>query len=141
MYFYTLEFEDLAIEDLREKEEIQLNEERIYDNYQSSYLELKQDQTFHGYLQEEPVLIFNCIEEVPKRKPNSIVKKSKKIKKSDSETDVLSQQKSKKLKLSNDVAQLQQCQTLKTIISSMEAILQQTKRRILDQYLQNQKQE
>lgn len=39
---------------------------------------------------------------MPKNKPNSIVKKSKKIKKSDTETDV-QKRKSNKLKISNNV--------------------------------------
>ncbi|CAD8113731.1 unnamed protein product [Paramecium sonneborni] len=141
MNFYTLEFEDQVFEDLREEEQIQVNEEQIYDYYQNSYFELDQNQTFLGYLQEEPILIFDCIEEVPKNKPNSIVKKSKKIKKSDTETDV-QKRKSNKLKISNNVtAQLQQCQMLKTIISQMEDMLQQTKRYILNQFQQKQKQE
>jgi hypothetical protein len=41
-------------------------------------------------LQEEPVLLFNYCEEPPKKKSKPIVKKSKKIRKSDAETDVQS---------------------------------------------------
>ncbi|CAD8106546.1 unnamed protein product [Paramecium primaurelia] len=140
MNFYTLEFEDLAIQDLREQEQIQVNEEQICDYDQSSNLELNKDYTFDGYLQEEPVLIFNIIEESPKKKNKSIFKKSKKIRKSDTETDFQSQKKSNTLITQNDVAKLQQCQKLKTIISQMEAILKQTRIHILNQYRKKQTQ-
>lgn len=79
--------------------------------------------TFDGYLPEEPIIYFNCVEEPPKKKVKSVQKRSKKIKKSDTETDLNSTRKSVMPTLSNDVAKLQQCQMLKTIISQMENIL------------------
>ncbi|CAK59916.1 unnamed protein product (macronuclear) [Paramecium tetraurelia] len=134
MNFYTLEFEEQVGQDLREQEQIQVSEEQMCEYDQSSNLEINQDITFDGYLQEEPVLLFNIIEESPKKKNKSIFKKSKKIRKSDTETDFKSQKKTNTLVLGKDVAKLRQCKVLKTIISQMESILKQTRTYLLNQY-------
>ncbi|CAD8192426.1 unnamed protein product [Paramecium octaurelia] len=134
MNFYTLEFEEQVGQDLREQEQIQVSEEQMCEYDQSSKQEINQDITFDGYLQEEPVLIFNIIEESPKKKNKSIFKKSKKIRKSEAETDFKCQKKSKTLVSGKDAAKLQQCKVLKTIISQMESILKQTRTYLLNQY-------
>ncbi|CAD8058824.1 unnamed protein product [Paramecium primaurelia] len=138
MNFYALDFEDQNDQALEEQEQIQISEEQEHEFDQSSNIEIDKNITFDGYWQEEPVLLFNVEEEVPKKKQKSIVRKSKKIKKSDTETDVQSQKQMPKFKISNDLAKLQQCQMLKTIISQMETILQNTRTQILNQIMKKQ---
>ncbi|CAD8148922.1 unnamed protein product [Paramecium octaurelia] len=138
MNFYALDFEDQNEQALEEQEQIQVVEEQEYEFEQSSNIEIDKNNTFDGYLPEEPVLLFNVEDEAPKKKLKSIVRKSKKIKKSDTETDAQSQKKMPKFKMSNDIAKLQQCQMLKTIISQMETILQHTRTQILNQIMKKQ---
>ncbi|CAD8164981.1 unnamed protein product [Paramecium octaurelia] len=138
MNFYAIDFEDQNDEALEEQVQIQDNEEHDYVYDQSSNIEIDKNITFDGYLQEEPVLLFNYEEEAPKKKQKSIVRKSKKIKKSDTETDVQSQKRMNKFKMSNDIAKLQQCQMLKTIISQMETILKKTRTQILSEIMKKQ---
>ncbi|CAD8067456.1 unnamed protein product [Paramecium sonneborni] len=139
MNFYALDFEDQndQAQDAVQ-EQIQIIQEQEYGYDQSSNIEIDKNNTFDGYLQEEPVFLFNVEEESPKKKQKSIFKKSKKIRKSDTETDVQSQKKMPKFKMSNDFAKLQQCQMLKTIISQMETILQKTRTQILNQIIKKQ---
>ncbi|CAK93319.1 unnamed protein product (macronuclear) [Paramecium tetraurelia] len=138
MNFYALDFEDQNDQALEDHEQIQVAEEQEYEFEQSSNIEIDKNNTFDGYLPEEQVLLFNVEDESPKKKLKSIVRKSKKIKKSDTETDVQSQKKMPKFKMSNDIAKLQQCQMLKTIISQMETILQNTRTQILSQIMKKQ---
>ncbi|CAD8068240.1 unnamed protein product [Paramecium sonneborni] len=138
MNFYALGFEDQNDLALEGQEQIQVNQEQDYEFDQSSNIQIDKNNTFDGYLQEEPVLLFNVEEESPKKKQKQIVRKSKKIRKSDTETEVQSQKKLSKFKMNNDIAKLQQCQMLKTIISQMETILQNTRTQILNQIMKQQ---
>ncbi|CAD8056231.1 unnamed protein product [Paramecium sonneborni] len=138
MNFYPIDFEEQASQQLICEPLIdQTNQSQYYEYDQSAQQEPEQLNTFDGYLQEEPVLLFNYVEEAPKKKTKHIKRKSKKIKKVDSETDVPSGKRLKSRITNNDVLKLQQCQRLKTIISQMEALLQQTRTSILNQYMKN----
>ncbi|CAD8144214.1 unnamed protein product [Paramecium pentaurelia] len=138
MNFYPIDFEEQVSQQLINEPLIeQTNESQYYEYDQSAQQEHEQLNTFDGYLQEEPVLLFNYVEEAPKKRTKHVNKKSKKIRKIDSETDVPSRKKVKSLITNNDVLKLQQCQRLKTIISQMEALLQKTRTSILNQYIKN----
>ncbi|CAK58587.1 unnamed protein product (macronuclear) [Paramecium tetraurelia] len=138
MNFYPIDFEEQHSQQLIHEPLIeQTNESQYYEYEQSAQQEPEQLNTFDGYLQEEPVLLFNYVEEAPKKKTKHVIRKSKKIRKVDSETDVPSKKSLKSHVTNNDVLKLQQCQRLKTIISQMEAFLQQTRASILKQYINN----
>lgn len=52
------------------------------------------------------MLLFNYVEEAPKKKSKKIIRRSKKIRRADSETEVNSVKQEKKRKISTDVLKL-----------------------------------
>ncbi|CAD8139330.1 unnamed protein product [Paramecium octaurelia] len=138
MNFYSIDFEDQYQQELVEEPLAESSQQQMYFDYdQSIQHEPEQLITFDGYLQEEPVLLFNFAEEAPKKKSKLINRKSKKVKKADSETDVSQGKRSKPRITNSDFLKLQQCQRLKTIITQMESLLKQTRTQILNQYIKN----
>ncbi|CAD8139547.1 unnamed protein product [Paramecium pentaurelia] len=138
MNFYSIDFEEQDQQELVQEPQIQQAEQLMYYDYdQSLQHEPEQLNTFDGYLQEEPVLLFNFAEEAPKKKSRLINRKSKKVKKTDSETEVSQSKKSKSRITNSDYLKLQQCQRLKIIITQMESLLQQTRTQIFNQYIKN----
>ncbi|CAD8061046.1 unnamed protein product [Paramecium sonneborni] len=136
MNFYPIDFEEQ--DQQVEEPQIDSSEQQIYFDYdQSLQYGAEQLNTFDGYLQEEPVLLFNFAEEAPKKKSKPIIRKSKKVKKADSETDVSLGKRSKQRITNSDFLKLQQCQRLKRIITQMESLLQNTRTQILNQYIKN----
>ncbi|CAD8053090.1 unnamed protein product [Paramecium sonneborni] len=138
MDFYSIDFEEQDQQILVEEVQIDSSEQQMYYDYDQS-LQYKPGQlnTFNGYTQEEPVLLFNFFEEAPKKKSKQINRKSKKVKKADSETDVSLGKRQKPCMTNRDFQKLQQCQKLKKIIIQMESLLKLTRTQILNQYIKN----
>lgn len=91
--------------DLYEQPLEQLQQEYIFEDQQLAQPE-KLD-TFSGYLQEEPIMYFNYVEEAPKKKTKPIIRKTRKIKKADSETDAcIGIKKLKQTLIGGDLAKL-----------------------------------
>ncbi|CAD8133271.1 unnamed protein product [Paramecium octaurelia] len=138
MNFYSIDFEEQDQQEFVQEPQLQQSEQLMYYDYeQSEQNEPEQLNTFDGYLQEEPVLLFNFAEEAPKKKSRLINRKSKKVKKADSETEASQSKRSKPRITNRDYLKLQQCQRLKIIITQMESLLQQTRTQIFNQYMKN----
>ncbi|CAK75261.1 unnamed protein product (macronuclear) [Paramecium tetraurelia] len=138
MNFYSIDFEEQDQQEFVQEPLLQQQEQIMYYDYeQSEQNEPEQLNTFDGYLQEEPVLLFNFAEEAPKKKSRLINRKSKKVKKADSETEASQSNRSKPRITNRDYLKLQQCQRLKIIITQMESLLQQTRTQIFNKYMQN----